>query len=68
MDQIVIHPWFTRRPPRPVGDVIMPPTPDQMERPIGSLAELDPDILGNLRTLWHGTPEAEIVKNLTSRE
>ena len=66
MEQIVVHPWFTRRAPRPVGDVVAPPTPDQMERPIGTSDELDPDILSNLKTLWHGTSEAEIVKTLTS--
>ena len=68
MDRIQAHPWFIRKAPRAVGTVVNPPTPEQIERPIGTADTLDPDILNNLRTLWHGMSEDEIVAALTSRE
>lgn len=66
MEAIQAHPWFTRLAPRPIGPVLQPPTPDQLQKPIGEEEDIDLDILQNLKTLWHGTPQKEIVQALTS--
>jgi serine/threonine protein kinase len=66
MEEIQEHPWFTRLPPR--CEFLAPPTPDQIDRPVANAGEIDPDILSNLRTLWHGTPDDEIVDALVSKE
>lgn len=68
MNQIRIHSWFTVRAPRPIKGFIAPPTPDQIERPVAHVDEIDPDILNNLRTLWHGATEDDIVEALISKE
>jgi serine/threonine-protein kinase HSL1 (negative regulator of Swe1 kinase) len=66
MDKIQSHPWFIRRKPRAFGQLIAPPAPDQLRKPIGQAKDLDADILQNLRTLWHGSSKAEIIQALTS--
>lgn len=68
MDAIKAHPWFVRRPPRPLAGFIAPPTPDEVAHPIASEDEIDPDILANLRTLWHGLSEDEIIEALVGHE
>ncbi|PVG03135.1 Pkinase-domain-containing protein [Serendipita vermifera] len=65
MKDILVHPWFTSRPPKPIqGKVLEPPSLDAVYRPVKSPAEVDPDILANLRTLWHGAPEEQILESL----
>ena len=66
MDRIQRHPWFTRKPAKIIGQVIAPPSPEQMEKPIGRLEDIDADILANLRTLWQGLNEDDLVKALIS--
>lgn len=70
MDEIRAHPWVTRKPPRLIYGVPPPAPPDvnQIARPVGSVDEIDPEILGNLRTLWQGAGEREIVQELLSPE
>ncbi|PRQ72453.1 Protein kinase-like domain-containing protein, partial [Rhodotorula toruloides] len=70
MDEIRAHPWVTRKPPRLIYGVPPPAPPDvnQIARPVGSVDEIDPEILGNLRTLWQGASEREIVQELLSPE
>lgn len=50
------------------GADVPPPTLEEVERPIKSESEIDPDIFRNLQTLWHGAPEADIILNLTNNE
>lgn len=68
MEQIRSHPWFTRRPAKELASHADPPTPDQIERPVNEVDEIDADILANLRTLWHGASEDEVIDALISRE
>lgn len=68
MEQIRSHPWFNRRPPRELAESHQPPTPDQIERPVTAVDEIDADILANLRTLWNGSSEDEIIDALISKE
>ncbi|GAA6047066.1 hypothetical protein JCM3770_004179 [Rhodotorula araucariae] len=68
MEEIRVHPWVTRKPPRLIYGHPPPAPPDvrQIARPVGSRAEIDPEILTNLKTLWQGAHEAEIVQELLS--
>ncbi|KAG8834172.1 hypothetical protein FRC18_002459 [Serendipita sp. 400] len=67
--QIMTHPWFNSLPPRPVkGSIVPPPTLDTLLRPVTSRSEIDPDILANLRTLWHGSSDSQVIDALLNDE
>ncbi|KAI0289554.1 kinase-like domain-containing protein [Russula brevipes] len=66
VEQILLHPFFTLHPPK--IPMLAPPSLDTIARPIEDRSAIDPDILANLRTLWHGTPEEVIVLKLTNNE
>ncbi|TKA51046.1 hypothetical protein B0A53_05841 [Rhodotorula sp. CCFEE 5036] len=68
MDDVLRHPWVTRKPPRLIYGQPPPAPPDvvQIARPVGSREEIDPEILSNLKTLWQGDNEEEIVQELLS--
>lgn len=66
MPDILNHPFFLSQKQKPVDHVM--PTLDHIARPIGALASIDPDIFANLRTLWHGTPDSELVECLRNGE
>ena len=66
IEQILLHPFFTLHPPK--NPMLVPPTLNAIARPIEDRSAIDPDILANLRTLWHGTPEEVIIKKLTNSE
>lgn len=68
MEAIQIHPFFTRKSPRTVERFEAPPTPDVIQRPVARVEDIDPDILNNLKTLWHGLNETEIIESLVSKE
>jgi len=69
MQQILVHPWFTCHPPKPLrAPVVPPPSLDMVYRPVESVTEIDPDIFANLRTLWHGTADEQIISNLLNEE
>lgn len=69
MSQILVHPWFTCLPPKPLRAlVVAPPSLETLQRPVETAEEIDPDILTNLRTLWHGTPDEQIIASLLSKE
>ncbi|GAA5890492.1 hypothetical protein JCM5296_005062 [Sporobolomyces johnsonii] len=70
MEEIQAHPWMTRKPPRLIYGVPPPAPPDvsQIARPVGSRDDVDPEILQNLKTLWQGSGEEEIVRELLSKE
>jgi len=49
----------------------MPPAPPDVEliaRPVGSREDVDPEILQNLKTLWQGAKEDNIVRQLLTEE
>jgi serine/threonine-protein kinase HSL1, negative regulator of Swe1 kinase len=65
MKDILVHPWFSSRPPKPIqGKVLQPPNLEVVYRPVKSVTEVDSDILANLRTLWHGAPDEQILDSL----
>ncbi|KAH9027927.1 kinase-like domain-containing protein [Lactarius hengduanensis] len=66
IEQILAHPFFTMHPPK--IPMLVPPSLGTIARPIENRADIDPDILANLRTLWHGSPEEEIIRKLTNNE
>ncbi|KAJ7816621.1 Pkinase-domain-containing protein [Mycena leptocephala] len=66
MADVLLHPFYTSIKPRATNSAI--PDLYRIARPIGSLASIDPDIFANLRTLWHGVPDAEIVESLRNDE
>ncbi|KAG8798524.1 hypothetical protein FRC17_007402, partial [Serendipita sp. 399] len=67
--EIIAHPWFTSFPPRPVGGTFAPPPSlDVCLRPVSSRCDIDVDILANLRTLWHGVSDDQVIKALLSDE
>ena len=66
MSEIKQHPFYLLQKHKAYGHVM--PNLDDIARPIHSAASIDPDIFANLRTLWHGIPDQEIVKSLLSAE
>jgi serine/threonine-protein kinase HSL1 (negative regulator of Swe1 kinase) len=70
MPDILKHPFFISRSPRPIPgrQLVSPPSLGEVERPVNSPEEIDADIMGNLKTLWHGVSDDEIVAALMSRE
>lgn len=66
MPEIMRHPFFVSAPPK-LSEFSMPNL-DNISVPIASRSAIDPDIFANIRTLWHGTSDAEIVNNLVSEE
>lgn len=70
MPEILRHPFFVSRAPRaiPGRSLVSPPSLGEVERPVNSPDEIDPDIMGNLKTLWHGAADEEIIAALMSKE
>jgi serine/threonine-protein kinase HSL1 (negative regulator of Swe1 kinase) len=62
MPEILTHPFFKLHPPKVSTRTY--PSLECIGRPIGGLDPIDPDIFANLRTLWYGTPDADIVESL----
>lgn len=70
MEDIQAHPWMTRNPPRAIYGQMPPAPPDValIARPVGSREDVDPEILQNLKTLWQGAKEDNIVRQLLTEE
>ena len=68
MPEIMRHPFFTMQPLKNPKSMQLDPNVDGLGCPVGRLSSIDPDIFVNLRTLWHGTPDSEIIKSLMSSE
>lgn len=66
MPDIVTHPFFKMHPPKIHTQPL--PSLDRIAYPIKIISSIDPDIFSNLRTLWHGTPDADIIEGLTNNE
>ncbi|KAG8214995.1 Pkinase-domain-containing protein [Butyriboletus roseoflavus] len=64
MPEILVHPFFVSSEPKAVSRDM--PDLDALAKPIGGTEEIDQDIFANLRTLWHGTPEEDILEALRS--
>ncbi|KAI0629301.1 Pkinase-domain-containing protein [Trametes polyzona] len=59
---ILRHPFYTSQPPKPMSRDV--PKLDEIARPLTSAADIDSDIFANLRTLWRGMPDEQIVSRL----
>ncbi|SCV67531.1 BQ2448_5142 [Microbotryum intermedium] len=70
MDEIQRHPWVTRIPPRSIHGAppFVPPSIDSIDHPVASRREIDMEILTNLKTLWNGAAEEDIIQALLSSE
>ena len=68
MPEIMQHPFFTLQPLKNPKSMQLDPNVDSLGRPVGRLSLIDPDIFANLRTLWYGTPDSEIIDSLMSPE
>ncbi|KAI0091680.1 kinase-like domain-containing protein [Irpex rosettiformis] len=66
VSEILKHPFYKSQPPTVVHHDI--PTLDQLSRPLSSASEIDQDILANLRTLWRGISDEQLVNNLMNGE
>jgi serine/threonine-protein kinase HSL1, negative regulator of Swe1 kinase len=64
--EILAHPFYTSQPAKPVVDNL--PNLDEIARPIADVSGIDPDVFSNLRTLWHGTPDQDIIDRLTNND
>ncbi|KAG6812749.1 hypothetical protein H0H92_000795 [Tricholoma furcatifolium] len=63
MPDIMTHPFFTLHAPKVTVSVA--PRLDSSSQPI-ERQTIDPDIFANLRTLWHGTSDADLEELLTN--
>lgn len=45
---------------------VSPPTLEEVERPVKSREDIDPEIFRNLQTLWHGASDEELIQGLTN--
>lgn len=69
VQQILVHPWFTCRSPKPLrAPMIPPPSPTSIIRPVKSVTDIDADLFASLRTLWHGTSDEQIIDGLLNEE
>lgn len=66
--EIMQHPYFLSRPLKNPSAMSSEPNMDAIAQPIGTLSAIDPDIFANLRTLWHGTKDSDLVAALLNSE
>ncbi|CAK5267567.1 unnamed protein product, partial [Mycena citricolor] len=66
MVEVLRHPFYTSMAPTVIPSVV--PALDNVSQPLDSLDSIDPDIFANLRTLWHGVPDSDIVASLQNGE
>ncbi|EGN96510.1 hypothetical protein SERLA73DRAFT_92984, partial [Serpula lacrymans var. lacrymans S7.3] len=64
--EILRHPFYISQEPKAVAHSM--PNLDDIAKPLSGTDAIDPDIFANLRTLWNGTPDDEIIENLKSDE
>ncbi|KAF7796331.1 hypothetical protein EIP86_007508 [Pleurotus ostreatoroseus] len=64
VSEILKHPFYTSQPPKVIPCDI--PGLDDIARPLTSEADVDRDILANLRTLWPGVDDEQLIENLTN--
>lgn len=62
--EILKHPFYTSQPLKVAPYEV--PTLDQLARPLASAADIDQDILANLRTLWRDVSDKQLIENLTN--
>lgn len=68
MPEILRHAFFTSQPLKNPSAMLSNRNMATLARPIKSRTAIDPDIFANLRTLWQGVPDDELMENLTNSE
>ena len=66
MPDILVHPFFTSRSPKPT--LVRVPDLAEIAKPIVRASDIDPDLFDNLRTLWNGTPDQQLIRRLLNSE
>ncbi|KJA23602.1 hypothetical protein HYPSUDRAFT_76926 [Hypholoma sublateritium FD-334 SS-4] len=68
MPEILRHPFFLSQPLKNPSAMPSNPSMAILAHPIKSRSAIDPDVFANLRTLWHGVPDEELMESLTNSE
>ena len=68
MPEIIRHPFFLSRPLKNSDALVSNLNLDLSAKPIVSRSAIDPDIFANLRTLWHGTVDTDLMEALLNSE
>lgn len=69
MEEILEHPLLRKYPAKRTSHRLFSPvSTDFIARPVKCAEEVDPDILKNLQTLWHGASRDSVVEKLVSEE
>lgn len=68
MPEIIRHPFFLSRPLKNSDALVSNLNLDLSAKPIASRSAIDPDIFANLRTLWHGTVDTDLMEALLNSE
>ncbi|KAJ3571828.1 hypothetical protein NP233_g3507 [Leucocoprinus birnbaumii] len=66
MTEIFAHPFFKLY----AADAPQPIVPElnRIAHPLKSKSSIDPDIFANLRTLWHGSSDEDLIRSLLNEE
>ncbi|THH05268.1 hypothetical protein EW145_g4923 [Phellinidium pouzarii] len=64
--EILKHPWYISQSRRNIHCAA--PSPDEISQPVSQASDIDMDIFGNLRTLWHNAPDEDIIEALVSNK
>ncbi|CAO3585663.1 unnamed protein product [Absidia cylindrospora] len=68
MDEIMSHPWFCESEPANLATLPVPPTANEIGRPVWDSSEIDDRILETIKFLWGETNDDVIVQALVSKE
>ncbi|CAO3600529.1 unnamed protein product [Absidia cylindrospora] len=68
MDQIMAHPWFCESEPANLAALPVPPTANEIGRPVWDPSEIDDRILETIKFLWGEPNDDAIIRALISKE
>ncbi|KAF7732339.1 hypothetical protein EC973_005235 [Apophysomyces ossiformis] len=68
MEQIMSHPWFCETEPANLDSLPVPPTENEIGRPVTDPTEIDDRILETIKFLWGETRDDVIIRALISKE
>lgn len=68
MDQIMAHPWFCQSDPVNLAALPVPPTENEIGRPVSDPSEIDDRILETIKFLWGETHDDAVIHALISKE
>lgn len=68
MDQIMAHPWFRESEPTNLAALPVPPTANEIGRPVWDPSEIDDRILETIKFLWGESTDDAVIRALVSKE